>query len=270
MNVLRRGLYARRSTRVFPPIDDPRQAARISGSISLTRDAVLTLHARESDDARGLQFHLVTLEKGSAIYHEGDAARHWYEVLSGIVRTCRFHSDGHRQLTGFFYPNEVFGVERPVYLESAESVTCAVLRRYSMNSFLDHSTSATDRRNTVLRKALDSARRSIFLFGHRSATNRVAAFVIEMAERSGAPQDVELPMTRGDIADHLNLTLYTVSRTISDFARKGLIALDGPQNVRILDLEGLRALSGDPAPDNDPMRLVLGRNDDNPADIVFE
>ena len=53
-------------------------------------------------------------------------------------------------------------------------------------------------------------------------------------------------MTRSDIADYLNLTLHTVSRTIADFARKRLIALDSPQHVRILDLDGLRALSGEP------------------------
>jgi hypothetical protein len=66
-----------------------------------------------------------------------------------------------------------------------------------------------------------------------------------MAERTGARADVQLPMTRCDIADHLNLTLHTVSRTISDFARKHLIALDSPQHLRILDLEGLRMVSGE-------------------------
>src|SRR3546814_18775123 len=54
-------------------------------------------------------------------------------------------------------------------------------------------------------------------------------------------------MTRGDIADHLGLTIHTVSRTISGFVRQGLIELEGPQSCRLLDLDGLRAIAGDEA-----------------------
>ena len=185
----------------------------------------------------------VRFAKGSAIYHEGDRAGHWYEVANGIVRTCRFHADGHRQLTGFYYSGDVFGIDSARYEESAEAVTDVMLRRYPAGSREGEEAASVP----ALEKALDSARRSIFLFGHRTAANRVAAFLIAMTQRSGAAEDVELPMTRGDIADHLNLTLHTVSRTIGELARKGLIALHGPQAVRILDIDGLRAIAGEVA-----------------------
>jgi CRP/FNR family nitrogen fixation transcriptional regulator len=187
---------------------------------------------------------LVQLEKGQAIYHQGDRASHWFEVSSGIVRTCRFMADGHRQLTGFFYAGDVFGVEGECYSETAEAVTDVMFHRLSSTA-----SGGTADSPRALEKALESARRSIFLFGHRTAANRVAAFLITIADRSGMQAGVQLPMSRSDIADHLNLTLHTVSRTISDFARKGLIALHGRQNVRILDLNGLRAIAGDPAND---------------------
>jgi CRP-like cAMP-binding protein len=74
----------------------------------------------------------------------------------------------------------------------------------------------------------------------------VAAFLLTIAERTAARSDVQIPMTRSDIADYLNLTLHTVSRTISDFARKRLIALDGPQTMRILDPDQLCVLAGEP------------------------
>lgn len=211
---------------------------------------LITLYSRDSDSDQRSSGQLVSVAKGSAIYHQGDEAGFWYEVVSGIVRTCRFLSDGHRQLTGFFYSDDVFGVEASAYHESAEAVTNVLLRRFTNRAADDDSDSEADARGRVLEKALESARRCIFLFGHRTAANRVAAFLIIQAERSGAQSGLQLPMTRSDIADYLNLTLHTVSRTIADFARKRLIALDSPQHVRILDLDGLRALSGEPDGDS--------------------
>jgi CRP-like cAMP-binding protein len=206
---------------------------------------VISVSARD-DEVRFASRILVQYVKGEAIYHQGDPAQKWFEVVSGIVRTCRFMADGHRQLTGFFCADDVFGVERDFHTESAEAVTDVVLR-CTPTSGPGEDRASDDPR--ALGKALESARRSIFLFGHRTAANRVAAFLITMAERSGLSAGVQLPMTRSDIADHLNLTLHTVSRTISEFARNGLIALHGRQNVRILDLDGLRAVAGEAADD---------------------
>lgn len=201
---------------------------------------MISVSAR-NDEVRDASRAIVQHAKGATIYHQGDFTRHWFEVISGIVRTCRFMADGHRQLTGFFYSGDVFGVDGARHLESAEAVTDVVLRR-------DGPAVAAHGQGTApqpLERALESARRSIFLFGHRTAANRVAAFLITTAERSGIEAGVQLPMTRSDIADHLNLTQHTVSRTIAEFARKGLIALHGRQNVRILDLEGLRFVAGE-------------------------
>lgn len=202
---------------------------------------VISVTARD-DEVRYASSLLVRHRKGDSIYHQGDAACRWFEVVSGIVRTCRFMADGHRQLTGFFYAGDVFGVEADLYSEAAEAVTDVVLHSSPLIRPGDPNRTDSPR---ALEKALQCARRSIFLFGHRTAANRVAAFLITMAERSGIQAGVQLPMTRSDIADHLNLTLHTVSRTISDFARNGLIALHGRQNFRILDLEGLRVVAGE-------------------------
>jgi len=185
--------------------------------------------------------------KGVAIYYEGDPARRWYEVVSGIVRTCRYHVDGHRQLTGFFYAGDFFGVDEENYKETAEAVTNAVVRRHGHDSNGTGQTGlhTQDETEAALRKALTSAQQCIFLLGHRTAAERVAAFLLAAAIRLGATKGVPLPMSRNDIADHLGLTIHTVSRTISDLARRRLIALEGPQRFRVLDEMGLRDLAGE-------------------------
>lgn len=83
----------------------------------------------------------------------------------------------------------------------------------------------------------------MFLLGRRSAGERIAAFLLEMAARApgtgrGA---VELPMTRGDIADHLGLTTETVSRTMAQLCRAGTIVA-AKSGIEIRDRDALRGL----------------------------
>ena len=186
---------------------------------------------------------ILNFRKGEIIFSQGDPGDCWFEVISGTVRTCHFHVDGHRQLTGFFYQGDVFGVEYGSRDAAAEAVTNTILaRRPAMNGEPD-----AQGQNRALERALDSANQCIFLLGRRNAAERVAAFLLIAAKRLSTLGSVPLPMTRGDIADHLGLTIHTVSRTISGFVRQGLIELDGPQSCRLLDLDGLRAIAGDEA-----------------------
>ena len=186
---------------------------------------------------------ILKFRKGEIIFSQGDPGDCWFEVISGTVRTCHFHVDGHRQLTGFFYQGDVFGVEYGSRDAAAEAVTNTILaRRPAMNGEPD-----AQGQNRALERALDSANQCIFLLGRRNAAERVAAFLLIAAKRLSTLGSVPLPMTRGDIADHLGLTIHTVSRTISGFVRQGLIELDGPQSCRLLDLDGLRAIAGEEA-----------------------
>ena len=63
--------------------------------------------------------------------------------------------------------------------------------------------------------------------GRKTASERIAGFLLEMAQRM--PQDragtVALPMSRGDIADHLGLTIETVCRCLAQLRRDGTIGL---------------------------------------------
>ncbi|HKX88434.1 MAG TPA: helix-turn-helix domain-containing protein [Sphingopyxis sp.] len=184
---------------------------------------------------------ILKFRKGEIIFSQGDPGDCWFEVVSGTVRTCHFHVDGHRQLTGFFYQGDVFGVEYGSRDAAAEAVTNTILTRHPVLNAEPDSFG----QNRALERALDSANQCIFLLGRRNANERVAAFLLIAAKRLSALGSVPLPMTRSDIADHLGLTIHTVSRTISGFVRQGLIELDGPQLCQLVDPEGLRAIAGE-------------------------
>lgn len=186
------------------------------------------------------------VRKDAPIYYENDTANYWYEIISGVVRTCRFQVDGHRHVTGLYYQGDVFGLETGRYQETAEAVTEAVMipHPHCTRELPTQDASRAYEWNRALRKALGSARSCIRLLGCKTAEEKVAAFLMETKERLSANDTITVPVSRGDIADHLGLTIHTVSRTITALVRQKLIALDGRHKIRILDDKGLSLLAG--------------------------
>jgi CRP-like cAMP-binding protein len=52
-------------------------------------------------------------------------------------------------------------------------------------------------------------------------------------------------MSRSDIADYLGLVIETVSRTITQFKQKKLIALRDTNHIKILDRDALEDIEGE-------------------------
>ncbi len=187
------------------------------------------------------------LSRGETLYTEDDFSGDWFIVLSGVLRTCRYLPDGHRQVTGFFFPEDVFGLEAPTRRTSAEAVTEVVLMRYD-RAFIDGDEGVTlptigHTRNLLL-GALDAAEGRIELLGLRSACERVSGFLLRMDSLMDEDGYIFLPMGRADIADYLALTVETVSRTLSLLARRKLLSFRGPQRVLLVSRSQLEELAG--------------------------
>ena len=72
----------------------------------------------------------------------------------------------------------------------------------------------------------------------------VATFLLEMAARIQSSDEVELPMSRRDVADYLGLTIETVSRAFSELRRRGIVTIEKLDEVQINDVCGVCRLSG--------------------------
>ena len=167
--------------------------------------------------------------RGQGIYAEGDPADYCFRVETGSVRTVGLDDEGRRQIADFFLPGDLLGFESlGVHHLSAEAITDTELRCYPRRAvdLLAEKDCALGRRlHDMALRSLRRAHGKMFLLGRASAGERIAAFLLEMAVR--APTDggqVELPMTRADIADHLGLTIETVSRIMARLGRDGVIA----------------------------------------------
>ena len=99
----------------------------------------------------------------------------------------------------------------------------------------------------VANNELAIAQDQLLLLGRKRAKEKVVTMLLmfsKRAERRSMPDNpVFLPMTREDIGDYLGLTTETVSRTITQLKTKGMIRLEAGNNVRLLDIDALMAIS---------------------------
>jgi CRP/FNR family nitrogen fixation transcriptional regulator len=181
------------------------------------------------------------------IYAEGDEARSFYKVVSGVVRTCRFLSDGRRQIDAFYMAGEVFGFEAGAdHRMSAEAVSdCTVVayRRRGLEAMIAHDEKLGRWFFSHAMNSLALAREHLLLLGRGSAAQKISAFLLEAGEREGSDGVVDLAMSRQDIADYLGLTIETVSRTLSQLERDGTIKLPTARRVVLKDRMALRVLN---------------------------
>jgi CRP/FNR family nitrogen fixation transcriptional regulator len=183
----------------------------------------------------------------SEIYAEGDDANCFYKIVSGVVRTCKFLSDGRRQIDAFHVAGDVFGFETGAeHRLSAEAVSDCTLIPYRRRGF--EVLAARDDRVagqlfSYAMRCLERAQEHSLLLGRRSASQKLATFLLEMVDRRCGNEVIDLAMTRQDIADYLGLTIETVSRTLSQLERDGVISLPSARRVCLKDHRALRHLN---------------------------
>jgi len=202
--------------------------------------------ARSSELPASDEIRLVGVTKSfgrdQAIYGEGDAAGLVYKVISGGVRTFRVLADGRRQIWDFYLPGDVFGVELDAERRSGAEAICETVLLVARRSALAEDPAQGQR---LWRHALRQLRRSqdhALTLGRRSASERVASFLLDLAQRLGSGDELELPMSRQDMADYLGLTIETVSRTVTQMQGGGLICLTGCRHVRLTRPDALAEL----------------------------
>jgi CRP/FNR family nitrogen fixation transcriptional regulator len=184
--------------------------------------------------------------RNAEVYGEDEQAEYLYQVISGAVRTYRMLDDGRRQISAFYMPGDIFGIEAgDVHLSSAEAVTDAqvlVVKRSSVLVRAEHEKDLARQLWTLMVRELQRVQEhSLVLI--KNAEERVAGFLLEMAGRSSGNSAIELPMSRQDIADYLGLTIETVSRTITQLVQSGVIVLETSRRIAFRNRAALSRLN---------------------------
>lgn len=191
----------------------------------------------------------ITVSGHQTLLREGDAADYIYALTGGAVKLYKLLADGRRQITGFLFEGAFLGLTHNTsYPYTAEAITPANLCRFPrkrLEDAMDEFPRLGRRLLGLMVGELVSAHDQMLLLGRKTAREKVASFLIGLSQgavlRGRVSDSLALPMSRTDIADHLGLTIETVSRTMTQFKREGILGIPDASRANILDMDRLTA-----------------------------
>jgi CRP/FNR family transcriptional regulator, cyclic AMP receptor protein len=190
----------------------------------------------------------------STICLEGDPATHLYILLSGWVKILSTTNDGHEIVLALRGDGDVVGEiagettgRRTATIKAIDAVHALIVRHDKFGSFLDTYQGA-DRayRRVVTQKWNDT---SAMLRGRAgtSGAQRLAALLLDLAERHGRGMDgmifLAVPLAQDELASLAGTSRATVTRAFGNWRKRGLIRT-APRRVTILDQPGLQKIAG--------------------------
>jgi CRP/FNR family transcriptional regulator, nitrogen fixation regulation protein len=189
----------------------------------------------------------MTYARNSEIFGENEPAEYLYKVVSGSVRTYKILDDGRRQVGGFYLPGDIFGLEfADEHTLSAEAITdckIVVVKRSALNALVGRDARIAQQLFTLTGHELRRVQNRILLL-IKNAQERVAGFLLEMAQRATPSDVIDLPMSRQDIADYLGLTIETVSRTLTSLESTSAIKVTTSRRIVLRNRSALSRLNG--------------------------
>ncbi|HWJ68467.1 MAG TPA: Crp/Fnr family transcriptional regulator [Sphingobium sp.] len=199
----------------------------------------------------------VPIRRGETLIWEGDESALVANVIEGVLKLSTSTADGREQIVGVVYPSDFIG--RPFGGTAQHSVTAlsdAQLCLFTRAAFDGFAHDYPQLQHKLLERTLtelDRARGWMLALGRKSAGERVATFLLDMAERLGGAscdasqqpsQRFDLPLTRQQMGDLLGLTIETVSRQLTRLRQAGIIDLPDRRGVVILDREAMEVEAG--------------------------
>lgn len=212
--------------------------------------AMTPMSAEEADFLEDCQATIRKLGADTTFLRDGDDLKHTYIIRKGWAIRYATMEDGRRQILSFALPGDILGLHagfkrKATY--SAASLTKIELGVVNPNQMLEIA-----RRYPILSAGLSwcTAREFSILgdqalrLGRMTAYERIAHLILELHSRQvlikGLEDDwMDFPLTQGELADALGLSLVHINRQLMRLRREKMIETQR-RRLRILDLEGLK------------------------------
>jgi len=192
------------------------------------------------------------LQKGEYLYRANDTFQSVFAIRSGAVKALTLSDSGSEQITGFYLPGEVVGMDGIAdmrYTNSVIALETSSVCEIPFNRMEDLSLQIPSLQRhffQLLSREITQEQHIIALLSKSSAETRIAALLLSISSRNNRRQlsatQFHLPMSRTDMGNFLGLTIETVSRTFSKLQKQGVLAVD-KKEITILDLPTLTSLS---------------------------
>jgi CRP/FNR family transcriptional regulator len=209
------------------------------------------LNAEERAQVDSLVQEVRTVQRGASLYRANDPFHNVYILRSGSFKTVVMHREGREQVTGFQIAGEMLGLDGIVggqHLCGAialERSTVCVIPFESLEDLCREIKPMQRHLHRVMSREIVRESNMIMLLGTMRAEQRVATFLLNLADRYGtrgySATEFNMRMTRSEIGSYLGITLETASRMFSRLQQERLVQARGKQ-IRILDSGALARL----------------------------
>lgn len=219
--------------------------------------------------AAGLQIQITPriLHRGDHLFRTTERFHNVYMVRSGAIKTYVVLHSGEEQVIGFHTPGDIVALDaidsgRYVCNAMVLDTSCVCPLPYEQLVRLSARSPEVQSRliHKMSRRIVDHES-LLLVLGQKTAEQRMAAFLLHHSRKqrqlglSGV--DINLPMSRADIASYLALAVETVSRVLTRLQEAGLVNVQRSR-VRILDLDSLAEVAEETMEDGDAMRRKAG------------
>lgn len=191
------------------------------------------------------------LKKGAHLFRAGDDFESIYAVRTGTVKTYALSEDGDEQVTGFYLPGEVFGVDgisSNVHTNGAKALEAASVCEIPFNRLETLSLEIPSLQRhffKLMSKEIQSDQQLLLLLSKKTADERISSLLLSIsarqAQRGLSSRQFRLPMSRVDIGDYLGLAVETVSRVFTRLQKQSVITVEGKE-IEITDHSSLCAI----------------------------
>jgi CRP/FNR family transcriptional regulator, anaerobic regulatory protein len=187
------------------------------------------------------------LEAGETLYYDGDPMRTVYLVRSGALKSVVEHADGSGQVLGFHLPGELLGMDgfgtgrHGCRVEALERTRVCPLPWEALQTLAADLPGLQQQLIIAIGQETLAAHRHLSMMGC-PAPRRLGMFLHDLSTRRAQlrldADELQLPMSREDIANFLGMAEETVCRQFTRLQDAGILTVRR-KTVRILDHERL-------------------------------
>lgn len=193
------------------------------------------------------------IPKGRFLFQAGDEFKNIYAVSSGSFKAYTLSEDGEINITGFYFPGEMVGLdaihsqEHGSFVKALETSAVCAMPFDKLDDLSDEIRSLRQQMMKVMSKEIMEDQELFLLLSRKNAAERLAAFLLSLStrfkQRGFSATEFNLTMTRSDIGNYLGLAIETVSRLFSQLQKDGVISAQD-KLIKIHDLNRLYQIAG--------------------------
>lgn len=197
-----------------------------------------------------------SVEEGGFFFMQGDPATHAYVVVTGLVKMIQITPNGQQITLRMMIPGQTYGgiamlnpkAGYPATAQAVEDSTAIAWDTAHLRSLAEKEPSLAFNTMQLMHGYITELQERQKALVTARVEQRIARILLKLAAEAGKKVAegilIDMPLSRQDVAEMSGTTLYTVSRTLTEWERGGLLKI-GRERVVVCNPHGLVSIADD-------------------------